>query len=506
MIFDRDHASEIRVLGAVDAARALGEDEIRSALAFARDVGRDSTFTGRLSTLVWADESTVVKARPELSFTLDGLEHWASTRLQRERELGCYPADRTWFLVDGDRPQLAVAAHRRRPLHLWSPEELAAAWPRFSRDFTRSYVDAAVLGWRLDEGLSNFAWGDDEPLRYLDDDLYGWDEGVGLFASLRVLERKLPPLDVEHGEQLGASLREAFDPYPTLLPWRGVDDALGVGNGARGFLTAVAAALTRPRTRKKPLRTADSAASLLLVADIHANLDALEAVLASEDARAVEHILVLGDLVGYGPDPAAVIDRLADDPRVTCLLGNHDLAAVEGVPASFNRQAAWSGEWTRAALEPRHLGWLRSLPRELGGEGWLAVHGAPIDPERLNAYVYLMTASENLDLVVRDGITVCFHGNTHVAGSWVRRARSFDASFVPPTGPLELATVQAALVCPGGAGQPRDGLPGAAYAVYSREGGTVRFARAAYDPEPVRERMRAHDFPAPLVARLDSGR
>lgn len=506
MTLDGADASGIRVLGAIDDARVLGEDEIRSALAFAQDVGRKATFSGRLSTLVWADDATVVKARPELEIVGGDLAHWTRSRLERERSLDCYPPERTWFVLDRERPYLAVAARRRRPLHLWEPDELAAAWPRFARDFSRMYVDAAVLGWRLDEGLSNFAWGaDDTPLRYLDDDLYGWDEGGALFASLRVLEQQYPVLDAEHGRELGRSLRDAFDRYPTLLPWRGVDDALGIGTRAREFLTAFAAELTRPRSRATS-RQQERPATVLLLADIHANLDALDAVLATDDARDAEQVLVLGDVVGYGPDPGAVIDRLASDPRVSCLLGNHDLAALEGVPRSFNHQATWSAEWTRRALGPGHLDWLRALPRELSGDGWLAVHGAPIDPERLNAYVYLMTATENLDQIERDEVRVCFHGNTHVAGSWVRRSRGFDREFVPPTAPLELDSVRAALVCPGGLGQPRDGAPGAAYAVVTRATRTVRFERVAYDPAPVRERMRAAGFPLALIDRIDSGR
>lgn len=547
----------MRVVAAVDPARALDAALIAEALAHPQTTERSSEFPGRSSTTVWATERIVAKGRVEFELQAADVDRWVAARVQRERALGCYPGDRTWFeLPGGDRSRLGVATRRLRPLHLWSGAELVDRWSDFCRDFTRLYLDAALQGWRLDEGMSNFAWDGDGPLRYLDDDLYPWDEGIGLALAIDVLGRRVPALVEAHGDELGGRLRDEMRRRPQLIAGRDLADALRRTGAA--LSRGVADALTRrvspvrpapvppapvapvppaplppvpapPGSRTSalgadaaelpppdpamavplaaPAPAAAAAASgrtVLLIADVHANLDALEAVLATDDACAAGRILVLGDTVGYGPDPVEVVRRLAADPRVLGILGNHDHAAVEGAPATFNADARWSTAWTSERLDDASRAWLRSLPRDHHDpDGWLALHGAPIDPERFNAYVYRMTADDNLAALELDGIRVCLHGNTHIAGAWVRRIRGARAEFHDSTAPLDLARTPAALVCPGGLGQPRDGMPGAAYAVLDPEARAVRFARVSYDHRPVQERMRAHGFPLKLIERLD---
>ena len=559
----------VRVVAAIDPDAAVTAAQIVAARAVPQHTARDSVFPGRVSTQVWADASVVVKGRAEFSLPTGDVDRWVQARVTRERQLGCYPADRTWFAidgasgvegasgVDGARSALGVAAVRVRPLHLWEPAELAEAWPQFVREFVALYLDAGLQGWRLDEGLSNFAWGagpSGVALRYLDDDLYPWDTGIGLGLALDVSGRRLPELGVSHGELFAHELREQLRRRARLLDARDVAEALRASGGSP-FTQGIIAGLTRPLAAARgadaaavtrdavphpgpavvvaepapaspapaspepappapapvvspsPADPASPAGHTLLIADVHANLDALEAVLATPDAVAASRILLLGDVVGYGPDPAAVVHRLAADPRVTGILGNHDLAALHGAPPTFNADATWSTAWTREHLDAAALTWLAALPREhYDPDGWLALHGAPIDPERLNAYVYRMTADDNLAALELDGIRLCLHGNTHIAGAWVNRGRGLAGEFRGVEAPLELAQVHTALVCPGGLGQPRDGMPGAAYAVL--EGGAldearVRYARVGYDHAGVQERMRAEGFPVKLIERLD---
>lgn len=502
----------VRLIAAVSVPLPGGTAAIAAALEVPRGTERGSEFPGRRSTRVWADDATVVKIRDDVEWAARDAERWVEARVERERALGCYPPERSWFVLDaddGDPLRIGVATSRRRPLHLWSDAELEAGWPRFCAAFAALYLDAAEQGWRLDEGLSNLAWdADGVRLRYLDDDLYAWDRGTALQLGLPALARRLGWLAAEHGEALGRALREELRRRPLLLASAELADALRLDGTASPFLAAVAAELVRPDAH--PASAAGSGAAdgaTLVIADVHANLEALTAVLASDDARGASRILVLGDVVGYGPDPQEVVERLASDERVVAVLGNHDAAAVEGAPSTFNADARWSAEWTREHLDAEALSWLGSLPRERdSADGWLAVHGAPIDPARFNAYVYRMTADDNLDALELAGHSLCFHGNTHVAGSWVRRARTMPGEFVAPELPLALERYRAALVCPGGLGQPRDGIPGAAYAVLEPDARRIRFGRVDYDLGPVQERMRRAAFPDKLIARLGLGR
>ena len=125
---------------------------------------------------------------------------------------------------------------------------------------------------------------------------------------------------------------------------------------------------------------------------------------------------------------------------------------------------------------------------------------------RFNAYIYRMTADANLARLELDGVRVCFYGNTHVPGAWARAKRGFPEEFVEPTGVLDLGRYRAILVCPGSIGQPRDGVLGAAYAMYDRPARTVEWRRAEYDLGPLQARMQAMDFPPRLWQRLSEGR
>lgn len=575
--FEASDADRLLVVDAVDGGAQLGLSQIRAALAHPRSTTGDPTFPGRNSTAVFADERTVVKVRPE--FEMLGSDEdpvadrvrWVRGRLGRERRIDAYPVDRTWFLLErGGAIAVGTAAVRRRPLHLWSEEEFAARWRWFAEEFSELYLRAAAAGWRLDEGLSNFAPvdGPTPRLRYLDDDLYPWDRGVGLRLAWTTFGRRFAGLGAEHGALLGAMFRRALERHPPLVDLRYVAEDLRADAGRIDLLAALADLLVATRRevhalldadgpapspprpdaapapavavpapvvavpatptpeppaapappaavqapadphpdQAPPPRPAAAATRVALLADIHANLDALEAVLAVDEVRDADELLVLGDSVGYGPDPAAVVDRLRGEPRSVVIRGNHDHAiGGAGGPAGFHRDALWSAQWTIARLDDAQRAWLAALPVErlVGDE--LALHGAPIDPQRFNAYVYAMTAEENLDRLELDGVPVCFYGNTHVAGAWVRRGRGRAGVFTPPDHALALRGLTAALVCPGSVGQPRDGVPGAAYAMFDRAEGVVRWGRVAYDVAPVQARMRSEGFPAKLIDRLDVG-
>lgn len=191
----------------------------------------------------------------------------------------------------------------------------------------------------------------------------------------------------------------------------------------------------------------------LIISDIHANLEALEAVLAA--AGSYDHALVLGDLVGYGANPNEVVHRLRALPSVTFIRGNHDKAATRMASIEhFNHLARFAIQWTTEQLTPENLQWLTELP-----VGPLAIddlveicHGAPFDED---AYIF-----DDLDVrraMAAASRPLCLFGHTHVPAAF----RMADSLL--PIGPLRdrfqlrLEATARYLVNCGSVGQPRDG-------------------------------------------------
>lgn len=230
-----------------------------------------------------------------------------------------------------------------------------------------------------------------------------------------------------------------------------------------------------------------------ILADIHGNLPALEAVLADLRAQGLEQAIVLGDIVGYGPFPAECVERLRAEPWIM-LRGNHDHAAAQGEPGrGFSSSARWSTPWTVARLDAGQRDWLGALPLIWRDGDLCAVHGAPCDPTFFNSYVYPATAERNLDAMQEKGMVLCFHGHSHVPGVWQRNAAGVDQFHAD--GPLALDPRSRYLACPGSVGQPRDGDTHAQYAIYDRARGTLEFRRLAYDRERLARAIRAEAFP-----------
>ena len=241
----------------------------------------------------------------------------------------------------------------------------------------------------------------------------------------------------------------------------------------------------------------------LILSDIHANMEALEAVLAAADRY--DHALVLGDLVGYGADPNDVVDRVRKLPSATFIRGNHDkvatrLASVE----HFNYLARFAIQWTTEALTPANFDWLAALP-----EGPTAVddiveicHGAPFDED---AYIFD-------DLDVRRAFAtairpLCLFGHTHVPAAF-RMAEEMYA-IGPPRGDRFRLTLDGEaryLVNCGAVGQPRDGDPRAAFALFDTVERTLTIVRVPYDVAGAQNRIIAAGLPEVLAHRLAIGR
>lgn len=239
---------------------------------------------------------------------------------------------------------------------------------------------------------------------------------------------------------------------------------------------------------------------ILVIADIHANMAALEAVLAdTASGGVVDEVWCLGDAVGYGPDPAACLHILREKSTLW-VAGNHDLAAAGVIgTADFNANAAAAISWTRTQLKQDDVELLSRLPTVQERYGFTLVHGSPRDPVREYIF-YVNTAAENFPAFTTP---YCLVGHTHIpaAYGWEENcSREIDLVKPLPLGETRL------ILNPGAVGQPRDGDPRAGYGVIDLARREFRLLRVAYDISMVQDRMRQYNLPLPLVERLGVGR
>jgi diadenosine tetraphosphatase ApaH/serine/threonine PP2A family protein phosphatase len=235
-----------------------------------------------------------------------------------------------------------------------------------------------------------------------------------------------------------------------------------------------------------------------VVSDIHANVVALDAVLAA--IGTVDAVWQLGDVVGYGPEPDAVVERLEAIGAVG-VAGNHDLAALGGSEIDlFNPDAKAAMEWTRGRIDERTRAWLTALPTSLEDHGMTLVHGSPRDP----VWEYVTSvpvARANLAVL---GTPIALHGHTHLPMVWADRDGRIDAISPGPGSSFRLDGRQA-LLNPGSVGQPRDGDPTASWLEIDTDAGVATWRRISYDIEAVRSAMLDVGLPARLAERLRIG-
>jgi predicted phosphodiesterase len=237
---------------------------------------------------------------------------------------------------------------------------------------------------------------------------------------------------------------------------------------------------------------------IVLLSDIHSNLTALDAVLAA--AGSVDAVWHLGDVVGYGPDPDAVVARLRDVGAVG-VRGNHDSAACGGPEIDwFNPDARRAMEWTRATISDETRAWLAALPERRVEAGIDLVHGSPREP----LWEYVTSAAVARDNLALLETAIGLHGHTHLPVAWLEDRDRVELMRARPGQRLQLDGVRA-LLNPGSVGQPRDGNPAAAFAILDPDGPTIEWRRAEYDIPAVQAAMRAVGLPGALAARLAVG-
>jgi predicted phosphodiesterase len=274
---------------------------------------------------------------------------------------------------------------------------------------------------------------------------------------------------------------------------------------------------------------------ILLLSDIHSNLEALEASL--EAAPPHEAIVNLGDIVGYGASPnevtatvrklgAAVVGGTGKAKAgkgqaasghatigQTIVRGNHD-KVVTGLDdvESFNPIAGLAALWNRAQLTPENMDWLRALP-----QGPLTlpqvdavqfVHGAPDDEDR-----YVVLIQDALPALLSSDVTITFFGHTHIQGAFALRNGFAETAHpeypsigLKETSDFEIETGVSYMINPGSVGQPRDGDWRAAFAVFDTDRRVITFCRVPYDVRSAQEKIFAASLPARLATRLAAGR
>lgn len=245
---------------------------------------------------------------------------------------------------------------------------------------------------------------------------------------------------------------------------------------------------------------------LLVVSDIHANLTALEAVLAAVEGR-WDRGVCLGDLVGYGPDPDAAIDKLRG-LGFASIRGNHDKASC-GISDTedFNPAARMAAEWTERNMKPENLKYLQELPvGPMNVEGVTLVHGALHNEDE-----YVFAPAQALEGLLESPTELTFFGHTHFQGGFsIKDSKLEVIQLRPPEGAgsavLQLEKATRYLLNPGSVGQPRDGDARAAFALVDLEHRVVEFWRAPYNVGEVQERMKRAGLPEPLILRLAFGR
>ena len=249
---------------------------------------------------------------------------------------------------------------------------------------------------------------------------------------------------------------------------------------------------------------------ILVLSDIHSNLEALEACLAQ--VPDYDAIVNLGDIVGYGASPNEVTAR-SRGLGGSFVRGNHDkvVAGLDDV-ASFNPIAGLAALWNREHLASDHLEWLRVLPKGPVALPDLSrvqfVHGAPEDEDR-----YVITIEDSLKTLLDGEVSITFFGHTHVQGLFCLHDDVAETAYpeYPTVGKRDTCEFQLEadttyMINPGSVGQPRDGDWRAAFAVFDSERWLVTFFRVPYDLRSAQERIFAANLPARLATRLAAGR
>jgi diadenosine tetraphosphatase ApaH/serine/threonine PP2A family protein phosphatase len=243
---------------------------------------------------------------------------------------------------------------------------------------------------------------------------------------------------------------------------------------------------------------------IALLADIHANREALTACLADAENAKVDRYVFLGDLVGYGADPAWVVDRVASmvEAGAVAVRGNHD-AAIGDPSEGMVAEAQMAIVWTRPLLDGAQKAFLAKLPLTVDEADRLFVHASACAP---HTWMYMLGTREAEQSLMATNHRLTFCGHTHFPALFHATAMSPPQRHVPAEGrPTPLLQQRRWLAVLGSVGQPRDKNSAACYGLFDDERNTLTYVRVPYDADLAARKIRAAGLPEILAARLTLG-
>jgi len=241
----------------------------------------------------------------------------------------------------------------------------------------------------------------------------------------------------------------------------------------------------------------------LVFSDIHANIEAFEEFLNHKKSKKIDRFLFLGDLVGYGPDPDAVISHFRQLPNVSFVRGNHDKVISELESSSlFNPAAAFSAEWSKIHIAKDNLQFLKDLPKgPVVIDHFITIcHGSTFDED-----YYIFSVFEAVESFKFMNTSIGFFGHTHFPVIYYLRNEKFD--LVPLTGnvKIKLDPNTRYLINPGSIGQPRDKNPQSSFIIFDSDKREIQFIRFQYEVKKTQKKIRAAGLPELLASRLETG-
>jgi diadenosine tetraphosphatase ApaH/serine/threonine PP2A family protein phosphatase len=244
---------------------------------------------------------------------------------------------------------------------------------------------------------------------------------------------------------------------------------------------------------------------IALLADIHSNLEALTACLAHAEAKGAERFAFLGDLLGYGADPVAVLDLVMDyaGRGAAVVLGNHDEAALGRGDRRMHPSAERAIDWTRGRLGAVHREFLSALPFTVCEDDRFFVHASAAAPQR---WIYVTDAMRAAHSLEGAGATYVFSGHVHEQRLYFQGADGRPQPFLPVPGiAIPVPAHRRWLAIVGSCGQPRDGHAAAAYALLDAARRRLTFHRLPYDHSSAARKVRRAGLPERLAVRLERG-
>jgi putative phosphoesterase len=244
---------------------------------------------------------------------------------------------------------------------------------------------------------------------------------------------------------------------------------------------------------------------IALLSDIHANLEALESVLQALSHVGYDRLVILGDLVGYGPDPIAVIEIISKliEKGAICVKGNHDEAVAIG-GAGMSENARIAIDWTIRQLHAPHLEFLTNLPMQVKDDDRLYVHASA---NHQHKWPYIRSSDAADHCLAATEARLVFVGHTHIPVIFHALPERPTSAFIPNTNiEMPISSLRRAVTVVGSVGQPRDGIAGACYCLFDTEQRTIIMKRASYDFDETARKIRNAGLPLWLADRLRLGK